>query len=321
MKVAVLGLGLMGEPMAAHLLAAGHEVTVVAHRSRASIERLLAKGADEAADAAEAAASTDLALMLLPTSNEVEAVLFGQAGTTAGTRAGARAGTTAGARAGIVAGMAPGYLAVDMGTCYPPDTRRLAQRFEEAGGRFIDAPVTGGVEGARAGTLTVMAGGDPAILDGIRPLLAAFSSHVYHFGEIGKGHAAKLIQNMIGWIEVAGVAEGIAFAKASGLDLETFFSMLSTSHSNSPIVQWMVPKVFAGAFDDVEFRLTLAHKDIHQAAKLARETTRLALPVANAATELFQLARALGFGDQDSTAVMRGLEAMLEEPARTPPRR
>lgn len=301
MKVAVLGLGLMGEPMAAHLLAAGHEVTVVAHRSRASIERLLAKGARETADAAEAAASTDLALMLLPTSNEVEAVLFG--------------------KAGIAAGMAPGYLAVDMGTCYPLDTRRLAQRFEEAGGRFIDAPVTGGVEGARAGTLTVMAGGDPAIFDGIRPLLAAFSSHAYHFGEIGKGHAAKLIQNMIGWIEVAGVAEGIAFAKASGLDLETFFSMLSTSHSNSPIVQWMVPKVFAGAFDDVEFRLTLAHKDIHQAAKLARETTRLALPVANAATELFQLARALGFGDQDSTAVVRGLEAMLEEPARTPPRR
>ncbi len=301
MKVAILGLGLMGEPMAAHLLAAGHDVVVVAHRNRASIERLVAEGAREAANAGEAAASTEIALMLLPTSNEVESVLFGSAG--------------------IAARMAPGYLAVDMGTCYPLDTRRLAQRFEEAGGRFIDAPVTGGVEGAHAGTLTVMAGGDPAILDGIRPLLTAFSSQVYHFGDIGKGHAAKLIQNMIGWIEVAGVAEGIAFAKASGLDLETFFRMLSASHSNSPIVQWMVPKVFAGAFDDVEFRLALAHKDIHQAARLARETTRLALPVANAATELFQLARALGFGDQDSTAVVRGLEAMLDEPARAPPRR
>lgn len=301
MKVAMLGLGLMGEPMAAHLLAAGHDVVVVAHRSRAAIDRLLAKGAREAANAGEAAATTELALMLLPTSNEVEAVLFG--------------------KAGIASGMAPGYLAVDMGTCYPLDTQRLAQRFEEARGRFIDAPVTGGVEGARAGTLSVMGGGDPAILDGIRPLLAAFSSHVYHFGEIGKGHAAKLIQNMIGWIEVAGVAEGVAFAKASGLDLETFFKMLSNSHSNSPIVQWMVPKIFAGAFDDVEFRLDLAHKDIRQAATLARETTRLAMPVANAATELFQLARALGFGDQDSTAVVRGLEAMLDEPARVPPER
>lgn len=300
MKVAVLGLGLMGEPMASHLLDAGHDVVVVAHRNRASIERLVAKGAREAENVADAAATTELALMLLPTSNEVETVLFGESG--------------------IAAGMTPGYLAVDMGTCYPPDTRRLAQRFQDAGGRFIDAPVTGGVEGARAGTLAVMAGGDPAILDPIRPLFAAFSSEVYHFGELGSGHAAKLIQNMIGWIEVAGVAEGIALAKATGLDLETFFRMLSVSHSNSPIVQWMVPKIFAGAFDNVEFRLTLAHKDIHQAAKLARETTQLPLPVANAATELFQLARALGFGDQDSTAVVRGLEAMLDEPARVPPK-
>lgn len=300
MKITIIGLGLMGEPMAAHLLDAGHDVVVVAHRNRASIERIVAKGAREAGSISEAAASTELALMLLPTSNEVEAVLFGDSG--------------------IAAGMAPDYLAVDMGTCYPADTRRLARRFQEAGGRFIDAPVTGGVEGARAGTLTVMGGGDPEILDGIRPLLAAFSSEIYHFGDIGAGHAAKLIQNMIGWIEVAGVAEGIALAKASGLDLETFFKMLSASHSNSPIVQWMVPKVFAGAFDNVEFRLALAHKDIHQAAKLARETTRLPLPVANAATELFQLARALGFGDQDSTAVIRGLEAMLDAPARVPPK-
>lgn len=298
MKVTLIGLGLMGEPMAAHMLDAGHDVVVVAHRTRASIERIVAKGAREAKSISEAAAATELALMLLPTSKEVETVLFGDSG--------------------IAAGMAPGYLAVDMGTCYPLDTQRLAHRFAAAGGRFIDAPVTGGVEGARAGTLTVMGGGDPAILDGIRPLLAAFSSNVYHFGDIGSGHAAKLIQNMIGWIEVAGVAEGIALAKACSLDLDTFFKMLSTSHSNSPIVQWMVPKVFAGAFDDVEFRLTLAHKDIHQAAKLARETTRLPLNVANAATELFQLARAMGFGDQDSTAVIRGLETMLDEPARVP---
>ncbi|MGE0237651.1 MAG: NAD(P)-dependent oxidoreductase [Parvibaculaceae bacterium] len=301
MKVALIGLGLMGEPMAAHLLDARHDVVVVAHRSRAAIERIIARGAREAGSISEAAATTEVALMLLPTSNEVEAVLFGESG--------------------IAAGMAPGYLAVDMGTCYPLDTRRLARRFHEAGGRFIDAPVTGGVEGARAGTLTVMGGGDPDILDGIRPLLAPFSSNVYHFGDIGAGHAAKLIQNMIGWIEVAGVAEGIALAKATGLDLETFFKMLSTSHSNSPIVQWMVPKVFAGAFDDVEFRLELAHKDIHQAAKLARETTHLPLTVANAATELFQLARAMGFGDQDSTAVIRGLETMLDEPARVPSKR
>ena len=123
MKVTLIGLGLMGEPMAAHMLDAGHEVVVVAHRNRDSIERIVAKGAREAKSISEAAAATELALMLLPTSKEVETVLFGDSG--------------------IAAGMAPGYLAVDMGTCYPLDTQRLAHRFAAAGGRFIDAPVTG----------------------------------------------------------------------------------------------------------------------------------------------------------------------------------
>jgi 2-hydroxy-3-oxopropionate reductase len=298
MRIGVFGLGLMGEPVARRLLAAGHEVVVVRHRNSDPIERLVTKGAREASSPATAAVEIELALMLMPTSNEVEAVLFGPDG--------------------IVAGRCQGLLAVDMGTCYPLDTRRIAERFHALGGHFIDAPVTGGVEGARAGTLTVMAGGDPALLDGIRHVLSSFSHHVYHFGEIGSGHSAKLIQNMIGWIEVAGVAEGLTLARATGLDLETFFKMLTTSHSNSPILQWMAPKVFAGAFDEVEFRLALAHKDIHQATKLARETTRLPLPVSNAATELFQLACALGFGDQDSTAVIRGLETVIRQTVRAP---
>jgi 2-hydroxy-3-oxopropionate reductase len=121
---------------------------------------------------------------------------------------------------------------------------------------------------------------------------------------------------MIGWIEVSAIAEGLALAATLGLDLKMFFRMLSSSHSNSPILQWMVPKVLAGAFEKVEFRLDLAHKDIRQAAAMAREETSLPLPVANAAVEVFQLARALGFGGQDSTAVIRGLETVMDTTAR-----
>jgi 3-hydroxyisobutyrate dehydrogenase-like beta-hydroxyacid dehydrogenase len=142
-------------------------------------------------------------------------------------------------------------------------------------------------------------------------MLDAFSAKTYHFGPIGAGHAAKLIQNMIGWIEVAGIAEGLALAEANGLELRTFFSMLSHSHSNSPIVQMMVPKVLSGRFDAIDFRLELAHKDIRQAADLARETTILPMSVVSAAEELFRLAYADGFGRQDWTAVVRGLERRL----------
>ena len=298
LRVALLGAGLMGEPMAGHLLDRGFPVATVAHRNRAPIDRLVRKGATECKTSAEATAASDVTLMILPTSREVEEVLFGAGG--------------------VAAAMKPGHIVVDMGTCYPADTRRLAARIAALGGRFLDAPVTGGVEAARAGALTVIVGGEVAVLESIRPALDAFSAKVYHFGPIGAGHAAKLIQNMIGWIEVAGIAEGLALAKAAGLDLRTFFSMLTHSHSNSPTVQTMVPKVLAGGFDAIDFRLELAHKDIRQAADLARETTTVPLSVAEAAEQLFRLGCADGFGKQDWTAIVRGLERRLGVELRAP---
>jgi 2-hydroxy-3-oxopropionate reductase len=298
LRVALLGAGLMGEPMAGHLLDRGFPVATVAHRNREPIERLVRRGATECKAFAEATAASDVTLMILPTSREVEEVLFGAGG--------------------VATAMKPGHIVVDMGTCYPADTRRLAARVVALGGRFLDAPVTGGVEAARAGTLTAIVGGEVAVLDSIRPALDAFSAKIYHFGPIGAGHAAKLIQNMIGWIEVAGIAEGLALAKASSLDLRAFFSMLTHSHSNSPTVQTMVPKVLAGGFDAIDFRLELAHKDIRQAADLARETTDVPMSVAQAAEQLFRQGCADGFGRQDWTAIVRGLERRLGAEFRAP---
>ena len=239
---------------------------------------------------AEAAGLTEAAIMMLPTANEVEAVIFGPHG--------------------LAERMSPGYTVVDMSTSYPPDTRRIAARFIEMGGRFLDAPVTGGPSGAKNKTLTIMVGGDPTTLASARPLLEAMGQHLHHFGPVGAGHTAKLIQNMIGIIASAGIAEGFVLAAAAGLDVQQFFQMLTTSTANSPALQHVVPKVFAREFDKIGFRLDMAYKDIKQATALAREMT-VPLPVANGATELMQLARAQGFGHLDSTAVIRGLEAIL----------
>jgi 2-hydroxy-3-oxopropionate reductase len=228
--------------------------------------------------------------MMLPTADEVEAILFGEGG----------AGTA----------MPRGYTVIDMGTSYPPHTRRLAARVLERGGRFLDAPVTGGPGGARDGTLVIMVGGHPATFESVRPILAAMGSQIYHFGDVGAGHTAKLVQNMIGITSAAAIAEGFVLAKAAGLDVERLFEMLGSSTSASPLLKGMIPKVFHRGFDQVNFRLDLAYKDIRQATQLAREMT-VPLPAANGATELLQLARALGFGAQDSTAVIRGLETLL----------
>lgn len=290
-RVAFFGVGLMGEPMAGHLLDAGHTVVVVPHRNRAGVDRLVARGALEAASPAEAAERTEAAIMMLPTADEVEAILFGADG--------------------IASEMPRGYTVIDMGTSYPPQTRRLAARVLEQGGRFLDAPVTGGPGGARDGTLVIMVGGDRATLESARPLLTAMGSQIYHFGDVGAGHTAKLVQNMIGIVSAAGIAEGFALAKAASLDVAKLYDMLGSSMSASPLLKAMIPKVFQREFDQVSFRLDLAYKDIRQATQLAREMT-VPMPAANGATELLQLARALGFGAQDSTAVVRGLETLLD---------
>ncbi len=288
-QIAFFGVGLMGEPMANHLLGAGHEVVVVAHRSRAAIERVVARGAVEAKTAADAVRRAQITITVLPTADDVEATLFGAA---------------------EASPITAGHTVIDMGTSFPPETRRLAARVAASGGRFLDAPVTGGPRGAQDGTLTIMVGGEASTLADLRPVLEAMGTRIYHFGPVGAGHTAKLIQNMIGIIASAGIAEGFAFAAAAGLDVEQFFQMLASSTSNSPALQGMVPKVFAGDFEHVNFRLDLAYKDIRQATALAREMT-VPLPVANGATELMQLARAFGYGSQDSTAMIRGLEAVL----------
>lgn len=289
-NLAFFGPGKMGEPMAGYLLDAGHKVVVVLHRDQGPVERLKARGAREAATPAEAARQTDVAIMILPTSAEVEEKVFGPSG--------------------IAEAMRPGYTVIDMGTSYPPDTRRLAARFQALGGRFLDAPVTGGPSGARAATLTIMVGGDPATLEPVRPLLAAMGKHIFQFGDIGAGHTAKLVQNLIGIVANAGIAEGFTLAAAAGLDVSLLFQMLSSLTSNSPALQHVIPKVLARDFDNVGFRLDLSYKDIRQATALARELT-VPLLASNGAVELMQLARAAGAGNQDSTAIVRGLESVL----------
>ncbi|HKX16581.1 MAG TPA: NAD(P)-dependent oxidoreductase [bacterium] len=288
-KIAFFGVGIMGEPMVNHLLAAGHDVAVVAHRARAPIDRVVGRGAVEAANASGAIGRSQITITMMPTADDVETIVFGR---------------------GAAPMIGSGHTVIDMGTSFPPQTRRLAARVLEAGGRFLDAPVTGGPKGAQDGTLTIMVGGEASTLADVRPVLAAMGAHIFHFGPVGAGHTAKLIQNMIGIIASAGIAEGFAFAAAAGIDVKQFFEMLASSTSNSPALQGMVPKVFAGEFERVNFRLDLAYKDIRQATALAREMT-VPLPVANGAVELMQLARAFGYGSQDSSAMIRGLEAVL----------
>jgi 2-hydroxy-3-oxopropionate reductase len=295
-RVAFFGAGLIGEPMAARLLGAGHRLSVVVHRNRAPVERLVAAGAVEASSGAAAVRATDAAILVLPTVRQVEDILFGPSG--------------------CADGMAPGYLVIDMGTGFPPDTIRIAQRLEEKGARFVDAPVTGGRGGARNGTLTIMVGGAPDAVAAAQPFFEAMGTHVYHFGPAGAGHTAKLIKSLITIACHGALAEAFTLAAAAHLDVSMVFAMLSTVGSLRPLLDSVLPKVLAGEFERVDSRLETVFKDIKQAAALGRELG-VPLLVANGAAELVQLTRALGFGHLDSTALIRGLETIVGVEVRT----
>lgn len=276
--------------MANRLLQAGHDVVVMAHRDRTPIDRLVDRGAKAANTASEVARLTDVAIMMLPTAQDVEAVLFGPQG--------------------LAEGLPRGYIVIDMGTSYPSDTRRLAARLRAQGVRFMDAPVTGRPAGAKDGTLAIMVGGEPDDVSEVRKILEAMGRHVHYFGSVGSGHTAKLIQNMIGIACSAAIAEGFVLAAAAQLNVRALLTMLSSLPSANPALERFVSKVLARDFDTIDVRLDMIFKDISQAVRLAQELT-VPVAVASGTVEVLQLARALDIGRLDGCAMIRGLESAV----------
>jgi len=230
MKVAFIGLGMMGEPQAANLMAAGHALTVHARR-RARAEALVGKGAQFAATLADAVRGAEAVITMVSAPADVEAVYFGS-----------------GQMPGLLDSAAPGTLLVDMTTSSP----RLAARIHAAaltkGLRALDAPVTGGVKGAREGSLTILAGGDAADFADARPLLDAMGKTIVHFGAAGQGQRAKLVNQIIVTQNVLAAVEGLFFSRKAGLDAETVLATMQTGTADSKALRIQAAMAFRGDF-------------------------------------------------------------------------
>ncbi|MGE0394593.1 MAG: NAD(P)-dependent oxidoreductase [Vicinamibacterales bacterium] len=196
-RVGFIGLGSMGAPLVGHLLARGFPVTVYARRPEAAAP-VVAQGATAAATPRAVGAASDVVVTMVTATADVEQVLLGENG--------------------VADGLRPGGLVVDLSTIDPDGARRLAKRLAERGIDFIDAPVSGGPEGAKQGTLTIMAGGDTAALARVRPLLDAFSARVFHMGASGAGQVTKACHQLLLLITTEGVAESLALAAKAGVD-------------------------------------------------------------------------------------------------------
>jgi 3-hydroxyisobutyrate dehydrogenase len=282
MRVAVIGLGTMGAPMARHLLDAGHEVTVH-NRTRERELPLAERGAIRAASPREAAAAAEAVLTCVSDTPDLLSVVDGEDGAAAGLR--------------------EGGLVVDCSTVSPAETAALAARLAERGIGFVDAPVSGGSEGAERGTLTVFAGGAGADVERARPILDTFSSRITHLGPAGAGQVAKAVNQVMIAGTYASVGEGIALGRAAGLPAEALVQALSAGAAASWVLDNRSANMIADSYP-LGFKVGLHRKDLGIALDEAARHG-LALAVAQLVAEQEDGLMAAGHGDEDVSALAR----------------
>jgi len=292
--VGFIGIGTMGFSMASRLLAGGFPVTVF-DLNRAAVAALVDRGARAAGSPREVGAACDHVVTMLPSSPHVEEVLGGSDG--------------------VIAGMAPGGTLIEMSTIDPVTTRRMAALAEERGLRLIDAPVSGAPLKARDGTLTIMVGGDPAVLAECRPILDLLGKNIIHVGPVGTGETVKLVNNLIAAVSMAAVAEAFNIGVRSGLDPATMYEVVSKSSGDCWCLRTRVP------YPDVlpvspanegfapGFMTDLMHKDIGLALAAAKSVDAPAV-LGAVAEQLYRAARAQGHGQQDFSAVATVVQAL-----------
>ena len=229
LRIGFIGLGAMGKPMAANLLAAGYKVTVndvVA----AAVAEMAAKGAAEAATPKELAAVSDVVITMLPNAAIVEAVVCGEQGLLAGSR--------------------PGMTIIDMSSVTPQHTRKTAATAAKHGVEYMDAPVSGGVAGATAGSLTIMVGAETAVLEKCKPVLDVLGKKIYHVGPVGAGDAVKLVNNLLLGVNMAAVAEAMTLGVKAGIDPKVLYDVISVSSGRSYALEAKMPGfVLKGNFE------------------------------------------------------------------------
>ena len=288
-RVGVIGLGAMGEPMAAALLRAGFAVSVCAHRRRDAVGRLIALGAADADDPAGVAAASDVVVTCVPDAPQVEEVLFGEHG--------------------AVRGAKPATLFIDMSTISPIATRAFDARLRAAGFRFVDAPVSGGPARATSGTLTIMAGASEDDYRDAEPVLAAMGTP-RRLGPVGMGEVVKLVNQIIIANTMLANVEALTFAAKAGADIDAVLEVIGTATGANYLLQNWLPQSWLAGSQKPGFALDLLRKDVAAALESARA---LGVPVFATALayQLYTAASGEGHGGDDYTSV----STLYERPA------
>jgi 2-hydroxy-3-oxopropionate reductase len=286
-KIGFVGLGIMGGPMSSNLLAAGFDV-IGFDVVPTALRRLTAAGGTAADSAGQAAAASDVVITMLPNHPQVEAVVLGEGG--------------------VLGSAKPGALYIDMSTIRPETSRRLAAAGAERGIRVLDAPVSGGEQGAIDAVLSIMVGGSEEDFAAAQPVLSVLGKTVVHVGPAGAGQTVKAANQLVVGGTYALVAEAIVLLEASGLDASVGLDVLAGGLAGSRILELkrasMVAREFAPGF-----RIDLHHKDMGIVLAAARDAD-VALPVGNLVAALVSAARAQGHGALDHSALLKVAEGL-----------
>jgi 3-hydroxyisobutyrate dehydrogenase-like beta-hydroxyacid dehydrogenase len=248
-KLGFVGVGLMGHGMASHLLAKGHEVTIIANRNRGPVDDLVSKGAREAKTLAELARGRDGVFICVATSEQVRQVVEG-----------------------LLPGLSKGAVVIDTGTSDPNVTLELAAKLKAAGLTFMDAPMGGGAQHAARGELATMVGGSEADFARVQPWLAAYSKTVVRMGEVGAGHRAKLLNNLLALGQAALVVEAYRIARAEGIDWAKLFEVNMGGAAKSGSLERIIAPAIDGNFRGYLFTLENTVKDLSYFQALATKS-------------------------------------------------
>ena len=286
MKIGFIGLGIMGTPMAGHLIKGGHALFL---HSRGSVPpELVAAGGRACASGREVAQNADIVITMVPDTPDVGKALF--------------------ADDGVAAGLSPGKVVVDMSSISPVETKEYAQKIQALGCGYLDAPVSGGDVGARNATLSIMCGGEPAVFERVRPVFELMGKNITLVGAVGDGQTAKVANQIVVALTINAVAEGLLFAAKAGADPAKVRQALLGGPATSRILEILGERMVKRTFDP-GFRIALHQKDLNLALTAARQLG-LALPATATAQQLFSACVAHGGAAWDHSGLVRALEKL-----------
>ena len=285
MKIGFIGLGIMGRPMALNLKAAGHSLTVP---ERKSLTQEIRDAATVVATPREVAAASEVVILIVPDTPDVEAVLFGENG--------------------AAEGLKPSSLVIDMSSISPIETKEFAGKVGAKGCDYLDAPVSGGEVGAKQASLTIMVGGSDAAFARARPLFEVMGKNITHVGPVGAGQTCKVANQIIVALNIQAVAEALVFAARAGADPAKVRAAISGGFAASRVLELHGERMIKGTFDP-GFRIRLHQKDLNLALSAAREL-RLSLPNTAVAQQMMSSCAAHGGAELDHSALVLAIEGL-----------